>query len=76
MAGDLNKLAEDWRTDPRLKRYAYENVQELHKYIVKVHQSLMDTTQGTVTGYLYSKQVAENKRLKKELEKWAQTINK
>lgn len=67
MASDLNKLAEDWRTDPRLKMYAYDNVQELHKYIIKVHQSLMDTKQGTITGYLYSKQVAENKRLKERL---------
>ena len=73
---DLNKLAEDWRTDRRLRMYAHDSVEELYKYMQEVHRSLLNTDEGTVVGYLYSKQVAENKRLKKELEKCQQTINK
>ena len=76
MADDLLKLAEDWRTDRRLRMYAYDNVQELHKYMIQVHRSLLNTQEGTVVGYLYSKQVNENRRLKKELEKCQQMINK
>ncbi len=76
MVDDLVKLAEDWRVDKRLRMYAYDTVQDLRQYLGELHRSLLNTEEGTAVGYLYGKQVAENKRLKKELEECQQMINK
>jgi hypothetical protein len=61
---DLEKLKQDWLTDPTLRHAAFDSVEELAEQLVKTHRRLVGPDAGLV-GYLYQQQirrVKENER--------------
>lgn len=63
---DLKKLQADWETDTRLRRLAFDTVEELAEHLVKVHKTLLSPDGGPF-GYLYHEQLRRVRELQQEL---------
>lgn len=60
---DLEKLKEDWATDPGLTGLSFRTPEELQAHLLEAHRYLMDPARSGPLGYLYRKQVERNRTL-------------
>ena len=62
---DTEKLAQEWKTDPRLKHAAYDTVEQLAEKLLEVHRFLL-SPDGGLAGYLYEKQTKRAREVRNE----------
>lgn len=59
---NLDRLREDWRSDPCLKFAAFDRVEDLAEHLVKLHRRLIGP-EGGLAGYLYRQQIRRIREL-------------
>lgn len=64
----LERLREDWATDPTLKLMGFDTVEELAEHLRGVHTLLLGPSGGPF-GYLYRQQLRRVRELQGELKR-------